>query len=89
VTTFLDFTRPVEVHFENVDLAALAREVANSSARKPPLPISRSRWPPPSPPPCGDPDLLKQAILNLVTNAVEAMSVSGGNLRSVERAASN
>ena len=28
VKTFLDFSRPVEVHFEDVDLAALTREVA-------------------------------------------------------------
>src|SRR5271155_3706792 len=29
VKTFLDFSRPVEVHFEELDLAALAREVAH------------------------------------------------------------
>ncbi len=28
VKTFLDFSRPVEVHFQKVDLAALVREVA-------------------------------------------------------------
>ena len=91
VTTFLDFSRPVEVHFEEVDLAALAREVTElirpqaavakieveSDANQP----ARMR---------GDPDLLKQAILNLVTNAVEAMAQTGGKLRvSVKRAADN
>lgn len=91
VTTFLDFSRPVEVHFEDVDLAALARDVTElirpqaavakievESAASHPAPMR------------GDPDLLKQAILNLVTNAVEAMAQSGGKLRvSVTRASGN
>ncbi|MEP7352313.1 MAG: HAMP domain-containing sensor histidine kinase [Acidobacteriota bacterium] len=83
VKTFLDFTRPVEVHFEELDLAMLVREVADfirpqaASAK-----ITLECVTPDGP--ClmrGDPDLLKQAALNLVTNAVEAMSNTGGMLR--------
>jgi signal transduction histidine kinase len=77
VKTFLNFTRPVEVKFESVDLAALAREVAElmkPQARSVKIAVAfesaadhpaRIR---------GDADMLKQAILNLVTNALDAMS---------------
>ncbi len=79
VKTFLDFTRPVEVKLEEVDLAALAREVAElmtPQARVAHIALdfegsdsngSRIR---------GDADILKQAILNLVTNAMDALSNS-------------
>jgi signal transduction histidine kinase len=82
VKTFLDFSRPVEVHFQEADLCALAKEIVDlmtpqaHSARialqleTPPEPV-RLR---------ADPDMLKQAILNLVANAMEAMK-SGGDLR--------
>jgi len=81
VTTFLDFSRPVEVHFEEVDLAALARDVAElirpqAAVAKIEVEIDAAR----AAPMRGDPDLLKQAILNLVTNAVEAMSQAGGQV---------
>lgn len=77
VKTFLDFTRPVEVKFEEVDLAALAGEVAElmtPQARSSNIAVgfeaavdhpARIR---------GDADMLKQAILNLVTNALDAMA---------------
>lgn len=82
VTTFLDFSRPVEVHWEDMDLVALAREVAElvrPQANTVKIEVifksteeaAAMR---------GDPDLLKQALLNLVTNAVEAMSAKGGKL---------
>jgi signal transduction histidine kinase len=78
VTTFLDFSRPVEVHFEDVDLAALASEVTElirpQAAMAKIEVVSDAAQPAPM---RGDPDLLKQAILNLVTNAVEAMSQNG------------
>ena len=87
VKTFLDFSRPVEVHFEELDLAALAREVVHlmmpqaegagvaltcetpessdgHPAERQTLHQTMVR---------GDADLLKQAILNLMTNALEAM----------------
>ncbi len=134
VKTFLDFTRPVEVRFQELDLAAVAREVAvlmTPQARHSGIeiqfhapamaatgvtagsgapgslsltglsaaglgttgPLSASGGfatagplgAPGTGAPApiwmrGDPDLLKQAILNLVTNAMEAMK-TGGQLR--------
>jgi signal transduction histidine kinase len=81
VKTFLDFSRPVDVKLTEVDLVAIAREVADlttpqaglanihvwfeAAAEKAPI--------------RGDADMLKQAILNLVLNAIEAMK-NGGNL---------
>ncbi len=82
VKTFLDFSRPVEVHFEDVDLAALTREVADLMT--PPAQLARVILEVESPsepvPLRGDADLIKQAVLNLVTNAIEAMK-EGGRLR--------
>jgi signal transduction histidine kinase len=82
VKTFLDFSRPVKVHFEEIDLAALVGEVAQ--LMKPhaerngvnftcegTLEAATMR---------GDADMLQQAVLNLVTNALEAMK-GGGRLR--------
>jgi signal transduction histidine kinase len=83
VKTFLDFSRPVEVKLAEVDLAALVKEVADlitpqakvaSVSVEFEAPIGRSveiR---------GDADLLKQAVLNLVTNALDVLK-SGGLLR--------
>jgi len=82
VTTFLDFSRPVEVHFEDVDLAALTRDV--TELIRPQAAVAKIEVESDavqSAPMRGDPDLLKQAILNLVTNAVEAMAQTGGKLR--------
>lgn len=83
VKTFLDFSRPVEVRFQQLDLAALAREVAEFVRPQAALAgIEVQCCVPPEPAwISGDPDLLKQALLNLVTNAVEAMSPGGGRLR--------
>lgn len=105
VKTFLDFSRPLEVRFQDVDLAALAAEVADlmtPQARQ--LGIVVEFFAPaagevaervsaaagavsvvPAPPVAargqawmrGDADLLKQAVLNLVTNAMEAMKTGG------------
>lgn len=83
VTTFLDFSRPVEVHFEDVDLGGLAKEVAELVRPQATIGKIELTCEVPAEPSMmrGDPDLLKQAILNLVTNAVEAMSPNGGSLR--------
>jgi len=83
VKTFLDFSRPVDVHFEDLDLAALAAEVAHLlTPQAERLGIKLTCEIPDLPAPVrGDPDMLKQAILNLVTNAFEAMKGGGGELR--------
>jgi signal transduction histidine kinase len=81
VKTFLDFTRPVDLAVEDVDLAAVAREVVSlvrpqATMQKVNLQFSAE---PPSIIIRGDRDLLKQALLNVVMNGIEAMR-SGGNL---------
>ncbi len=80
--TFLDFSRPVEVHFADVDLAKLTREVADLMT--PPAQLAHVTVEVDSPsgpvPLRGDADLIKQALMNLVTNAIEAMK-EGGSLR--------
>ncbi|MEO8100658.1 MAG: ATP-binding protein [Acidobacteriota bacterium] len=82
VKTFLDFSRPVEVHFEDVDLAALARDVAELI--KPQAAVAKIEvdCQVPDTPEImrGDPDLIRQAVLNLVTNALEAMAPNPGHL---------
>ncbi len=82
VKTFLDFSRPVEGHFEDVDLAELTREVADLMT--PPAQLAHVDMDVESPsgpvPLRGDADLIKQAVMNLVTNAIEAMK-EGGQLR--------
>lgn len=82
VKTFLDFSRPVEVHFTELDLAALAREVSDlirPQAER--IGVDLICETPESPTLIrGDADMLKQAVLNLFTNALEVMK-SGGRLR--------
>jgi signal transduction histidine kinase len=76
VKTFLDFSRPLEVHLQDLDLGQTAREVTEfvtPQARRANIEVDFSM---PSEPAIlrGDSDLLKQALLNLVTNAIDAMS---------------
>jgi signal transduction histidine kinase len=81
VKTFLDFSRPVDVKLTEVDLVAIAREVAELTTPQAAL-AKIQVWfedSAQSAPIRGDADMLKQAILNLVLNAIEAMK-SGGNL---------
>jgi signal transduction histidine kinase len=79
VRSFLDFTRPVELAREEVDMVALGREIADllrpDAARKGvsvrfsgdrDVVVVR-----------GDQDLLKEAILNIATNGIEAMPQGG------------
>jgi signal transduction histidine kinase len=83
VKTFLDFSRPVEVRLEEVDLAALAHEVSDlmiPQARLAKIELSFESPDKTQAVMRGDPDMLKQAILNLVTNALDAMK-EGGHLR--------
>jgi signal transduction histidine kinase len=82
VKTFLDFSRPLEVRLTEVDLGTLAKEVTilmTPQARVGGIEVTFEE---PGGPALirGDADLLKQAILNLVTNATEAMK-NGGHLR--------
>jgi signal transduction histidine kinase/HAMP domain-containing protein len=82
VKTFLDFTRPVEIHLAETDIGSLVREVftlaqpqaGESNVRlvfeyDGALPAVRV-----------DPDLMKQALLNVVLNGCQAMP-SGGELK--------
>ncbi|MBK9313179.1 MAG: hypothetical protein IPM55_02855 [Acidobacteria bacterium] len=78
VQTFLDFTRPVELKLQQVDANVLVREVillaADARAQgvnieehygKGPLIIK------------ADPDLLKQALLNIIINGCQVMPAGG------------
>jgi signal transduction histidine kinase len=81
VKTFLDFSRPVDVKLTEVDLVAIAREVAELTTPQARL-ANIQVWfedSAKSAPIRGDADMLKQAILNLVLNGIEAMK-NGGNL---------
>jgi len=82
VKTFLDFSRPVDVHLEDVDLNALTREVTEFVTPQAKGANIQVEFSAPSEPAMmrGDSDLLKQAVLNLVINAVDAMP-EGGQLR--------
>lgn len=82
VKTFLDFSRPVEVRFAEVNLGALASEVANLMKPQARLAGIELQCDVPLTPVLvrGDEDMLQQAMLNLVTNAMEAMR-TGGQLK--------
>jgi signal transduction histidine kinase len=87
VKTFLDFSRPVEVHFQDADLAALAKEIVDLVAPQAKAAKIAMLLETPSQPACfrADPDMLKQAILNLISNAMEAMKHGGDVLVKVDR----
>jgi len=82
VKRFLDFSRPMEVRLEPTQLADLLREVLEVAApqlEKANVQVAQL-LPIGIPEVFGDRALLKQAILNLVLNAVDAMP-SGGQLQ--------
>jgi signal transduction histidine kinase len=87
VRTFLDFTRPVELAAEEINAVALVRDVAalleTDAARRG---VRLDFRAPENPlPVLADPDLLKEAIINIATNGIEAMP-KGGVLQMVAAA---
>jgi len=84
VKRFLDFTRPMDIHLEATQLAKLLREVleiAQPQLQKSNIHLAQL-LPIDVPEVYVDRALLKQAVLNLVLNAAEAMP-NGGQLRLV------
>jgi PAS domain S-box-containing protein len=84
VKRFLDFTRPMDIHLEATQLAKLLREVleiAQPQLQKANIHLAQL-LPIDVPEVYVDRALLKQAVLNLVLNAAEAMP-NGGQLRLV------
>jgi PAS domain S-box-containing protein len=82
VKRFLDFTRPMEVRLEQTQLSQLLKEVldvARPQLQKANVEVVQS-LPSDVPEVFVDRDLLKQAVLNLVLNAVDAMP-GGGQIR--------
>ncbi len=82
VKRFLDFTRPMEIKLEQTQLSQLLCEVldvARPQLQKANVEMVQS-LPADVPEVFVDRDLLKQAVLNLVLNAVEAMP-GGGQIR--------
>jgi signal transduction histidine kinase len=82
VQVLVDFTRPVELHLREFDLRRILEDVtalAQPEAETRGVHIERS-FPRESVPVNVDVDLIKQAVLNVMLNGVQAMP-KGGNLR--------
>jgi len=79
VKTFLDFTRPVQIEFEESNLPALVQQVletARPSIQKAGIVVNED-IPAKFPPVRMDRGLIHQCILNLILNACDAMSPGG------------
>jgi signal transduction histidine kinase len=79
VKTFLDFNRPVEPRMRLIDINDVVRDIAgllgpDAASRRVVLDLNLSGQPAMV---NGDRDLLKQAIMNVVMNGVEAMKGGG------------
>jgi signal transduction histidine kinase len=79
VRTFLDFSRPVELHLETCDLADVVHGVAqlataDAAAHGIHIAVHAPR---PGPRVWLDRDLIEQALLNLVNNGLQAMQATG------------
>ena len=82
VQTLVDFTRPVELRLNDLDMRKLVEDVvslASPAAEKHNVVIEREASPDAMPVRI-DADLVKQALLNIVLNGVQAMP-DGGTLR--------
>jgi PAS domain S-box-containing protein len=82
VKTFLDFNRPVQPNLRPLDInyvAAAIAELVSPDAASRNINVQLHKAPQPAMI-AGDLDLIKQAVLNVVMNGVEAMSESGGVL---------
>ena len=82
VQTLVDFTRPVELRLSDMDLRKVVEDVvllASPAAERHKVTIERESSQEPLPVRI-DADLVKQAILNIVLNGVQAMP-DGGTLR--------
>jgi signal transduction histidine kinase len=87
VRTFLDFNRPVELALQDVNVGECAAEILHLlelEATQKEIEITLNQ--PPGPVVVkADPDLLRQALMNIAVNAIEAME-HGGHLRmTIER----
>jgi signal transduction histidine kinase/HAMP domain-containing protein len=90
VKTLVDFTRPIDLRLAEADLRKLMEEVASLAepeARQQGVQIVRQEDAQPLPARI-DSDLLKQALLNVVLNGVQAMP-QGGTLSLSSRAQGN
>jgi signal transduction histidine kinase len=87
VNTFLDFTRPVDLKPQNLDVAELLAETARLFEPQVKSKGMRLDLVHPAEPVFvrGDRDLLKQALVNLTSNATEAMSQGGRLLLELAR----
>jgi signal transduction histidine kinase len=81
VQILVDFTRPRDLHLDQINLRHVLEDVAQLAA-----PDAeqhgvnlRAEFPETSLPVTADPDFMKQAVLNVVLNGVQAMT-NGGNL---------
>jgi signal transduction histidine kinase len=87
VRTFLDFNRPVQLMMEDVDVAELAAEILHllePEATQKGIEVSL-RHPHEAVLVKADPDLFRQALLNIAVNAIEAMETGGRLDIEVER----
>mgnify|MGYP001822548866 CR=1 FL=1 len=91
VRSFLDFTRPVELEVHPFDLAGLVTELASlvrPDAERQGCSVVLEASPE-SAPVRGDRDLLKQAVLNVMVNGIQAMPEGGRLGLSLERSGSD
>jgi signal transduction histidine kinase len=81
VRTFLDFNRPLEMALRDVDLAEVVAEIVRMLEPEAERAGIRMRYARPSTAVVvnGDSDLLRQAVVNVAINAIEAMA-GGGSL---------